>query len=100
MANETIGKLLHHCDHDADVRKDKNGRLYLNCPHCGQLKYNLQGGQNYILENTRMFGAGGEPVQRNVTNVNEESAQHDVTSVNVDKGKGCFLDSLEQEGTV
>jgi len=60
MANETIGKLPHHCGHDADVRKDRNGKLYLQCPNCGQLKYNLSGGQDYILDNAVMFNERGE----------------------------------------
>ena len=93
MANETIGKLLHHCGEDADVRKDKNGRLYLNCPCCGQLKYNLQGGQNYILENVKMFDADGnlpdEKSQRNVTN------EHNVTN----ERNGGFMDGLENKAT-
>ena len=94
MANETIGKLLHHCDHDADVRKDKNGRLYVNCPHCGQLKYNLPGGQTYILENTRMFGAGGEePAQRNVTNERNNNERNEQPAAS----GGNFLDDLEQD---
>lgn len=52
--NETIGKLAHHCGHEADVRKNKKGKLYLMCPNCGQLHYNLPGGQDYILINARM----------------------------------------------
>ena len=59
MANETIGKLIHHCDTVADVRKDRRGKLYLMCPNCGQLKYNLPGGQNYILEKATMFDENG-----------------------------------------
>ena len=59
MANETIGKLIHHCETVADVRKDKSGKLYLMCPNCGQLKYNLPGGQNYILEKAAMYDADG-----------------------------------------
>jgi len=60
MANETIGKLRHHCETDADVRKDRNGKLYLQCSNCGQLKYNLSGGQDYILDNAVMFNERGE----------------------------------------
>ncbi len=69
MANETIGELAHHCGESAHVRKDKNGRLYLACPACGQLKYNLPAGQDYILNNAVMYGASG---QRNVTNITEK----------------------------
>ncbi len=60
MANETIGKLKHHCGTMADVRKDRGGKLYLMCSHCGQLKYNLSGGQDYILNNAVMLNDRGE----------------------------------------
>lgn len=98
MANETIGKLKHHCGESADVRKDKNRRLYVNCPCCGQLKYNLQGGQNYILDNTVMFDRDGklpaEKSQRNVTN--ERDVRTNIP--NVEK-KGGFMDGLDNKAT-
>ncbi len=60
MANETIGKLKHHCGTLADVRKDRGGKLYLMCSNCGQLKYNLSGGQDYILNNAVMLNERGD----------------------------------------
>lgn len=75
MANETIGKLKHHCGTDADVRKDRNGKLYLQCSNCGQLKYNLPGGQDYILSGAVMFNERGEiPATKQ-----EEKPQRNVT---------------------
>ena len=59
MANETIGIIKHHCKNIADVRKNKNGKLYLSCPFCGLLAYALPGGQDYILANAEMYGAPG-----------------------------------------
>ncbi len=61
MANESIGYLNHECGHKADVRKNKKNKLYVMCPNCGQLFYNLPGGQEFILNNAVMFGAGGKP---------------------------------------
>ena len=75
MANETIGKLKHHCGTQADVRKDRNGKLYLQCSNCGQLKYNLPGGQDYILSGAVMFNERGEIPEEKA----EEKPQRNVT---------------------
>jgi len=64
MASETIGFVAHHCGNSAHVRKDKNGKLYGVCSHCGQQKYNLQGGQDYLLNNVFMLDSSGELSQR------------------------------------
>ncbi len=104
MANQTIGKLEHHCGQSADVRKDKNGRLYLNCPHCGQLKYNLPGGQDYILNNCIMLDERGqlpgfESVKAGGTaSVNVTSrARYETETVKVKKTKAEPLTSDEKK---
>lgn len=51
MAGEIVGTLTHHCNTVASVRKNRNGRLYLVCKHCGLLAYGAEGGQGYILDN-------------------------------------------------
>jgi hypothetical protein len=73
MPNETIGKLEHHCGTVADVRKDRGGKLYLMCANCGQLKYNLSGGQDYILNNAVMLNARGELPAETEAEDNEKS---------------------------
>jgi hypothetical protein len=74
MQNKTIGKLEHHCGTVADVRKDRGGKLYLMCANCGQLKYNLLGGQDYILNNAVMLNGRGELPAEAVTADDEKAA--------------------------
>lgn len=83
MANETIGTLAHHCGRVADVRKNKKGKLYVMCPACGQLAYNLPGGQDYILENAQMNGA--KPPETPLRNVTESTSVDVTESVEVVK---------------
>lgn len=64
MANETIGRIkCAICAGEADVRRYSRGtkKLYWYCACCGMITPNLPGGQEYILENARLFGPGGSP---------------------------------------
>lgn len=61
MANPDCGTIAHHCGTTAAVRRDRNGRLYLSCGHCGLLKYNLPTGQAWILDNMRPLDAPPPP---------------------------------------
>jgi hypothetical protein len=83
MANADEGRLLHHCGKYAAVRKNKNGKLYLMCPHCGQLPYNLPGGQEYILENAEMYGPDGLPPAKPEPSQEPETTTDDIEIVNV-----------------
>ena len=93
MANETIGTLAHHCGTTADVRKNKKGKLYLMCPNCGQLAYNLPGGQDYILNHAAMNGAKPAPESvekiplRNVTESNPVDVTEEVEIVTIKEPK-------------
>lgn len=95
MANETIGKLKHHCGTLADVRKDRGGKLYLMCSCCGQLKYNLSGGQDYILNNAVMLNDNGElPV-----NFSSESLPDGKATIPDVKVKGAKYETVILEST-
>lgn len=62
MARADIGEILHApCGKVAPVRKNANGKLYINCPRCGMGTYVLPAGQDYILANAKMFGPDGKP---------------------------------------
>ena len=62
MARESVGEI--QCKYDdqmAEVRKNEKGKLYLYCQECGIHHLNTPAGQNYILNNAKMFGAAGKP---------------------------------------
>lgn len=49
------------CNESAPVRKNKVGRLYYMCQHCGLIYPNMPGGQDWILSNARMGAPAPEP---------------------------------------
>lgn len=70
MANPTIGEIK--CPHEtgclAEVRKCVTGRqlLYYVCRH-GKITPNLQPGQDWILDNAKMYGSEGPPAPQPIT---------------------------------
>lgn len=60
---ETIGEVkCRYCeDRTAEVRKNIKGKLYLYCSECGIHHLNTPAGQNWILNNVKMYGAEGKP---------------------------------------
>lgn len=57
---ETIGTVrcpFHRRKLDADVRRDKNGKLYYFCPSCGPVHPHGVGFKEWILEHARLNGA-------------------------------------------
>lgn len=90
MANETLGLLEHHCGFSAHVRKNKNGRLYLNCPNCGLLAYGKAGGQDYILNNTVMANADGSLPEGEIESLRTRIPEKEAVKVNVNEKSGRF----------
>lgn len=59
--SEIIGECeCRWCGAEAQVRKDKNGKLWVNC-RCGQYFPRTAAGQDNLREKCRIFGAGDEP---------------------------------------
>lgn len=57
---DTIGSVkcpFHTRRVQADVRRDKNGKLYYNCPSCGPVHPHGNGFREWILSNARLDGA-------------------------------------------
>lgn len=57
---ETIGQVkcpFHRRKQSADVRRDKNGKLYFYCPLCGPVHPHGDGFREWILDNARLDGA-------------------------------------------
>ena len=92
MANETIGKLKNGCPftgQPAEVRKDKNGKLYFYS-RAGLIKPNLPEGQDWMLENSVMYApneretnhSGEPPAPKPARNVTGEGDPEPVTSQN------------------
>ncbi|WP_432459411.1 hypothetical protein [Agarivorans sp. QJM3NY_25] len=62
ITNPTLGEVdCAWCGSESPVRKNKNGKLYVICPNCGQQPLNLPGGQEQILTRARMYGAANDP---------------------------------------
>lgn len=60
MANQTIGEIkcrFHPRPLKAEVRKDKNGKLYWYCRECGPVIVHGRSFQEWMVENARLFGA-------------------------------------------
>lgn len=58
MANETIGTCeCFICGIDAQVRRNRKGKLYLYCPDCGMIQPNLKGAQAHIEKRMRPISA-------------------------------------------
>ncbi len=60
MARDTIGTVrcpFHRRKFDAEVRRDKNGKLYFYCPSCGPVHPHGAGFKEWILDNARLHGA-------------------------------------------
>lgn len=45
------------CGTDQPVRKNVNGKLYLNCSNCGVIQPSLPHFQEWVLENAKLYGA-------------------------------------------
>ena len=60
MARETIGEIrcrFHARPIKADVRRDRNGKLYYFCRECGPVNVHGRSFQEWMLEHARLFGA-------------------------------------------
>lgn len=60
MARETIGEVkcpFHSPRLLAEVRRDKNGKLYFHCRGCGPVTIHGRSFQEWMLRNARLFGA-------------------------------------------
>lgn len=58
MARENIGEIqCPGCANNAPLRKNKNGRLYINCATCGILAFSTDAGQKMLLEKGEIYGA-------------------------------------------
>jgi hypothetical protein len=57
---ETIGEVrcpFHTAERMAEVRKDKNGKLYFFCPGCGPVHPHGVSFKNWIINNASIYGA-------------------------------------------
>ena len=60
--NQNIGHIdCPICHQVAAVRKNRGGRFYFDCMHCGRMTPNHSGGQRFILENAVIWGPEGAP---------------------------------------
>lgn len=49
------------CKEVAAVRKNRGGRFYFDCMHCGRITPNHSGGQRYVMDTATIWGASGAP---------------------------------------
>lgn len=62
VANPNIGHVeCPICQAVAAVRKNRAGKLYMDCMHCGRLYPNHAGGQRWLMDSSHIWGAGGPP---------------------------------------
>jgi len=63
MANEDIGTIECSVNITGKIRRKKSGKypLYVNDKSYGNLFFQTELGQDFILENCSMFGADGDP---------------------------------------
>ena len=79
--NEDIGEI--RCPFTGDlspVRRDCNGKLYY-VGKAGMIKPNMPTGQNYMLENATIWGAGGKPHVIPCNPANDEEYQAPLTGL-------------------
>lgn len=63
---ESVGEVqCRYCDEGqlAEVRRNEKGKLYLFCRECGIHHLNSAKGQEWILENAKLYGADGKPAK-------------------------------------
>ena len=66
--NENIGKIqCNVCQGEADVRRDKGGKLYYFCPECGIDNRQGAGFRKYMEENAVLFETTGPGVDPDPT---------------------------------
>lgn len=62
MARENVGEIeCPACHTTQPVRKDKKGKVYINCNNCGILQFALDGGQKWIMEHATIYGVNPPP---------------------------------------
>ena len=62
QVNPNIGHLYCPiCGQYSAVRKNRAGKLYFDCMHCGRIYPNHAGGQKWLLNTAKIWGAAGAP---------------------------------------